>query len=318
MDPMQPQRILLDTDPGIDDAFAILLALASPEVRLEGVSVTGGNCALEAGVQNALKVLELARASQVPVAAGIGEPLVRPPLAALEVHGNSGLGYAQLPPPQARAIDQHAVDFLIERILAAPGEITLVAVAPLTNLAFAIRREPAIVRAVHRVIVMGGALSHAGNVTPLAEFNTYVDPHAAHVVFHSGMPITLVPLDVTTRCRLTMADVEPLLEIPSPISRFLVDAARFYVEFNEAHGEQGCALHDPLAVAVAFLPELVQTKRVYVDVDIYSEMGLGNTVADFHGKWGKPPNVDAALEVDARRVVELFLRRMKTLAESVI
>jgi purine nucleosidase len=194
------KRILFDTDPGIDDACAILLALASPELSVEGLSIVHGNCSLEQATKNALSVLELVDASQIPVAKGCEVPLVQPSLLAPETHGDSGLGYATLPELRTKPVGQHAIDFLIEKILSSPGEFTLVAIGPLTNVALAIRQEPRIVEAVKELIVMGGAIRHEGNTTALAEFNTYVDPHAAQIVYHSGIPTTLVPLDVTYQC----------------------------------------------------------------------------------------------------------------------
>jgi purine nucleosidase len=311
------RRIILDTDPGIDDSLAILLALASPELRLEAVTVTIGNCSTAQGVINALSVLDLAGANHVPVAAGLDRPLIQPILTAPETHGNTGLGYAQLPPPRQQPATQHAVDLLIEQILAAPGEITLVAVAPLTNLAMAIRREPAIIPAVRDVIIMGGAIRHEGNTTPLAEFNTYVDPHAAYMVYHSGMPITLVPLDVTYQCILTQADVDRLLALESPISRFVADATRFYMEFHDEYQSiQGCVINDPLALALTFAPDLVETKPLHVTVDLHSELSLGKTLADFYEMWDKPPNMQVALTVQPRRFIELFIERMETLVKS--
>lgn len=308
---MQPRRILLDTDPGIDDALAILLALASPEVQLEAITVAPGNCTTAQGVENALRVLDLAGASDIPVAAGVETPLIQPLLTAPETHGDTGLGYAKLPPTNRKPASQHAVDLLIERILAAPGEITLVAVAPLTNLALAVRREPRIVPAVREVIVMGGALRHQGNSTPLAEFNTHVDPHAAHIVYHAGWPLTLVPLDVTYQCILTATDVARLLEQGSAIPRFVADATRFYMEYHdEEQGIDGCAINDPLALALVFQPDLVVTRPLYVTVDLQSELSLGKTVADFYRVWQRPPNMQVALEVDAHRFIDFFLARL--------
>jgi purine nucleosidase len=228
------------------------------------------------------------------------------------------LGYAQLPPPQQRPANQHAVDLLIERIMAAPSEMTLVAVAPLTNLALAIRREPALVEAVREVIIMGGALRHEGNTTPLAEFNTYVDPHAAYIVYHAGLPITLVPLDVTYQCILTQADVDRLLAIDSPITHFVAEATRFYMEFHDEYQSiQGCVINDPLALALTFAPDLVETSPLYVTVDLYSELSLGKTMADFYQAWSKPPNMGVALKVQPRRFIEIFLERIEALARRV-
>lgn len=314
---MPTKRILFDTDPGIDDAAAILLALASPELSVEGLSVVHGNCSVEQATKNALSILELAKATHVPVARGCALPLVQPSLLAPETHGNTGLGYAHLPTPVLRPIAQHSVDFLIEKILAAPGEITLVAIGPLTNIAIAIRKEPAIVKAVKEVIIMGGAIRADGNVTPLAEFNTYVDPHAAHIVYHSGMPITLVPLDVTYQCILKQADIERLQKISSPISSFLTEATRFYMEFHrEYQGIDGCIINDPLALALTFAPELCTYEEVYVDVDISGGVSMGKTFADFYRFTQKPANMKVALSVRAGDFIELFLQRMMALSQS--
>ena len=311
-----PKRILFDTDPGIDDACAILLALASPELSVEGLSIVHGNCSLEQATRNALSVLELGNAGQIPVAKGCELPLLQPSLLAPETHGETGLGYAKLPVPRARPVRQHAVDFLIDQILAAPGEITLVAVGPLTNVALAIRQEPRIVEALRELIIMGGALRHEGNTTALGEFNTYVDPHAAHIVYHAGIPATLVPLDVTYQCILTPDDVNRLQETDSPITQFIVDATRFYMEFHdEFQSIEGCVINDPLALALTFAPELCTYQELSVDVDLSGGISMGKTVADFYNYGKKPANMKVALGVRARDFMELFLERVERLAD---
>lgn len=311
------KHILIDTDPGIDDACAILLALASPEVSLEGLSIVHGNCSLAQGTRNALSLLELAGASHIPVASGCSLPLVQPSLLAPETHGDIGLGYARLPPAHRQSLGQHAVDFLIERILASPGEITLVAMGPLTNLALAIRQEPSITKALRELIVMGGALRHEGNTTSLAEFNTYVDPHAAHIVYHAGIPTTLVPLDVTYQCVLTPADVRRLREVHSPLTQFVIDATRFYMEFHEEYQHiEGCVINDPLALALAFAPNLCEYRELPVDVDISGGICMGKTVADFYNYEKKAANLRVALGVQARAFIDLFLERIVALAET--
>ena len=316
---MTPKRILIDTDPGIDDSLAILLALASPELSLEGLTVIHGNCSTAQGTVNALSVLELAHASRIPVARGCDLPLVQPSLLAPETHGGTGLGYARLPAPKTAPARQHAVDFLIDKLLAAPGEITLVAIAPLTNLAMAIRREPRVVGAVKEVISMGGAIRHPGNTTPLAEFNVYVDPHAAHIVYHSGIPLTLVPLDVTYQCILTPQDVARLQKTQSPITRFIADATRFYMEFHDEYQQiEGCVINDPLALALTFAPQLCDYEEHYVDVDISGGISMGKTLADFYKMTKKPANMKVALGVRARDFIELFLQRMEQLSRSVL
>ena len=312
-----PKRILFDTDPGIDDACAILLALASPELSLEGLSVVHGNCSLEQATRNALSVLELANASDIPVARGCEWPLVQPSLLAPETHGETGLGYAKLPAPRVGPIGQHAVDFLIERILAAPGEITLLAIGPLTNIALAIRQEPRVAQALQEIIIMGGAIRHEGNTTALAEFNTYVDPHAAQIVYQAGIPATLVPLDVTYQCILTPDDVRRLQSLDSPITNFIVDATRFYMEFHDEFQQiQGCVINDPLALALAFAPELCTYRELPVEVDLSGGISTGKTVADFYNYTKKPANMNVALGVRARDFIDLFVERIQNLASS--
>ncbi len=314
---MPPKHVLFDTDPGIDDSLAILLALASPELRVAGISVVHGNCSVDQALTNALGVLELAGASSLPVARGFSLPLVQPSLLAPETHGNAGIGYARLPPTSARPVSQHSVDFVIDKIMGSPGEISLICIGPLTNVAVALRKEPRIIRAVREVIIMGGAIRHQGNTTPLAEFNVYVDPHASHVVYHSGMPITLVPLDVTYQCALTRQDVARLQLIDSPISQFIADSTRFYMEYHDAYQKiEGCIINDPLALALAFAPELCDYEEHYVDVDISGGVSMGKTFADFYRANQQPANMKVALGVRARDFIELFLARMESFMRS--
>ena len=337
-----PLRVVLDTDPGIDDSLAILLALASPEIDLAGVCVTGGNCSLEAGVRNALNVLAVAGRADMPVHAGVGLPIIRPPFTAPETHGDTGLGYARLPDSPAQPAREHAVDMIIREIMSHPGEVTLVAVAPLTNVAVALRKEPRIAQNVREVIIMGGALRADGNTTSLAEFNFYVDPHAAHIVLESGMPITLLPWDITKDVLLTQADVDRLLKIDSPVSRFIADATRFYIEFHEkCFGFSGCSINDPVALALAFMPELARTEAMHVAVEYASELTAGKSVISYVGdrlrepdthdqlgydtarwpmQWGRQvrsaPNVRAVVEFDTARFLALFVERMEQLARA--
>lgn len=309
------QRIMIDTDPGIDDALAILLALASPEVQLEALTVVHGNCPLDQGVVNAIGILETAGAN-IPVAAGATLPLIRAPYTAEDVHGFTGLGYANLPATSRTPVKQHAVDLLIERLLAEPGEITVVAIGPLTNLALAIRREPQVTRAIRQLVIMGGSIRDGGNMSAAAEFNIFVDPHAAHIVFHAGIPTTLVPLDVTRRCRFTSEHIAQLSAINSTIARLIIDSTRYYIENNLKNGGDGsCALHDPLALAVAFAPDLVRTEECYVTVDLYSELSLGATIADLRLRSPSTPNMKVALDVDVERFVQLFIQRLTDLSK---
>ena len=315
---MNPKHIILDTDPGIDDSLAILLALASPEIVLDGISTIHGNASTTQVTTNALSVLELAKASHIPVYRGCDLPLVQPSLLAPETHGEQGMGYAKLSAPQSKPQVQKGCDFLIEKIISSPGEITLVCIGPLTNIALAIRQEPRIVENIKEVFIMGGAIRHEGNTTPLAEFNTYVDPHAAHIVFHSGMPITLTPLDVTYQCVLTNQDVERLLKIDSPITKFISDATRFYMEFHDEYQKiDGCVINDPLTLVLTFMPEICDYQDLYVDVDLSGGVSMGSAFADFYHMTKKPPNMKVALGVKPREFMELFLERMEKLAKSI-
>jgi purine nucleosidase len=333
--------VILDTDPGIDDALAILLAVASPEVTLCGVTVTGGNCAMRDGWHNARAVLSMIQRNDIPVLAGVELPLLRPAFIAAETHGASGLGYAT-PLPATHATDpRHAVDFLIDTIMANPGEVTLVPVAPLTNIAMAIRKEPRIVSAVRDVIIMGGAVRVDGNTTSLAEFNFYVDPHAAHIVMQSGMPMTLVPWDITRDVMLYQSHIDTLLTIHSPVTQFIADATRFYLEFHQASfGVAGCAINDPVALALTFWPELAQTIAVHIDVEHTSELTMGKSVMTYVGdmthtprdtditgfnrqlgRWQSmhrpTPNVRLVTQFDSEQFIARFVDRMMRLATHV-
>lgn len=338
-----PRPVILDTDPGIDDALAILLAIASPEVDLRGVSVTGGNCPLTDGWVNARNVLALAQRSDIPALAGVALPLLRPAFTAAETHGASGLGYAVLPASSAPPASEHGVDFIIREIMAQPGEVTLIPVAPLTNIAMAIRKTPAIVSAVRQVIIMGGAVRVDGNTTALAEFNFFVDPHAAHIVLTSGMPITLVPWDITVEVMLLQQHIDRLSKVDSPVSRFIAAATRFYMEFHHASfGVVGCAINDPVALALAFMPELATTRAVRIDIEYSSELTMGKTVLSYVGDESLPPrdsdmtgfdssqwparwrsmhrpipNVQLVTTFDTARFIDLFVVRMEALAQRI-
>jgi purine nucleosidase len=313
---MTPTRIIIDTDPGIDDALAFLLALASPEIKLEALTTTQGNVTVEKATRNALSVLELAHASHIPVAQGSMLPLVQPLRASDSVHGASGIGNSKLPEPQITPLPQHAMDYLIGRVLAEPSEISIFPIGPLTNIAMAIRKEPEFATAVKELVIMGGAIQEGGNVTPLAEFNIFVDPHAAHIVFHSGIPITLIPLDATHKCLLTQEHMDRLLKIKSPISRFIKETVEVYLKSSLDLGYPGSALHDPLTLATIIAPELLTLKEYYVDVDISGGISMGKTFADFYNFFKKSANMKVALDVRGEDFIELFLHRMETLSQS--
>ncbi len=315
---IMPKHIILDTDPGIDDSLAILLALASPEIILDGISTIHGNTSTIQTTQNTLAILEMAKESHVPVYQGCELPLIKESLLSPETHGDAGLGYAKLPEPQTKPRAGHGSDFIIESIMSKPEEITLVAIGPLTNVAMAIRKEPRIVENVKEVFVMGGAIHHPGNTTALAEFNTYVDPHATHIVFHSGMPITLTPLDVTYQCIFTKDDANRLSKIDSPITKFIADATRYYMEFHDEYQRiDGCVINDPMTLALTFMQEICDYQNLVMDVDVSTGVGLGNTFADFYNYDKKPANMRVAMGVRPRMFMEMFLERMEKLAQTV-
>jgi inosine/uridine nucleosidase len=311
------KRIIIDTDPGVDDALAFLLALASPEIKLEVLTTTQGNVTLEKATWNALSVLELARAGHIPVARGSLLPLVGPLRASAVVHGESGIGNAKLLAPRAKPVPGHAVDTLIERVLAEPQEISIFPIGPLTNLAMAIRKEPRFASAVQELVIMGGAILEPGNMTPQAEFNIYVDPHAAHIVFHSGIPITLIPLDVTHKCLLKQEHVDRLMNLDSPISRFIRDAVEVYLDASIQLGYEASSLHDPLTLATIIAPELLTLNEYYVDVDISGGVSMGKTFADIPNVLKKPANMKVAMNVRGEDFIELFLQRMEDLSRRI-
>ncbi len=314
-----PRRVLLDTDPGIDDALAILLGLASPEIELAALSVVHGNCSLADAVRNALAVLALGAGEHVPVAVGCDRPLLRAPYTALEIHGDAGLGYARLPPALFRPVAEHAVDLLIREIMTAPSEVTLCAVGPLTNVALALRKEPRIAQHVRELIFMGGAFRADGNATPLAEFNVYADPHAAQIVFTSGMPIIVIPWDITKEVRISRADVERLQKRGGPIPTFVAAATRFYMDFHLTRfGYDGCAVNDPAALALAWMPELAELTPLAATVETTSELTMGKTIGDFLNKTGAASNIQLVTDFDSPRFIELFLTRLEALTERTV
>jgi inosine-uridine nucleoside N-ribohydrolase len=294
--------ILLDCDPGHDDAIALLLALSSPEVELVGVTTVAGNQTLAKTTANAIRVLELVGRGDVPVAAGADRPLVREPFVAAYVHGETGLDGPPLPPPRAHPVDEHAVNFLAERL--DPG-VVLVATGPLTNVALLLERgtRP------DRIVLMGGSIG-LGNVTPAAEFNVWADPEAADHVFRSGLDVTMVGLDVTHK-----ALVKPdRFRKEGRVGRVVAEWLDFYGVFHrETYGFQGAPIHDALALAHVLRPGLLETVDRHVAIDTQSELCRGRTVVDLWGRTGNPPNAHVAVDVDADAFVDLLAERITTL-----
>jgi inosine-uridine nucleoside N-ribohydrolase len=277
-------KIVIDCDPGHDDAIAILLALASPEVELVGVTTVAGNQTLDKTTRNALVTLEVGGRGDIPVAAGADAPLSRELRTAAHVHGESGLDGPELAEPRAQPVAEHAVDFLAEVI---DGGTVLVPTAPLTNLALLLERHPEVRGRIEHIVWMGGAIGE-GNVTPAAEFNAFVDPEAAAVVFASGIPITMIGLDVTHQALFTRAHAERLREA-GRAGRFVAELSDFFQRFHErSYGFEGSPIHDAMAVAHVIDPTLVTTRRANVAVETSSELCDGRTVVDLRGVTGRP------------------------------
>ncbi len=316
------QRIILDTDPGLDDALALFLALASPEVQLEAITTVSGNVHVDLTTRNALALLELTGRTTIPVARGCNRPLVRQAVVADYVHGHNGLGGILLPEPQLRSVNQHAVDLIIEKVMAAPQEITLVPVGPLTNIAMALRKEPRIAEYVREVVIMGGALRVPGNVTPEAEFNIFADPHAAHMVFHAGWPIRLVTLDVTQKTLLERERVQALASNGNPITWLIQQMVENFLNtFGLPRGITAFQMHDPLCLSAAFQPEIITWEPAYVDVEIASSLTLGETVAYFSNltedidpslEHLHSPNMLTSAGVDVERFISMFTDRIRS------
>ncbi|MDX6506399.1 MAG: inosine/uridine nucleosidase [Gaiellaceae bacterium] len=299
--------ILLDCDPGHDDAIALLLALGSDEVELRGVTTVAGNQTLEKTTANAIRVLELAGRADVPVAAGCPRPLVRDPRVAADVHGETGLDGPDLPPAKGKPVSTHAVDFLAERV----GDATLVATGPLTNVALLLARYPD--ACPERVVLMGGAIAE-GNVTPAAEFNIWADPEAAARVFASGLDVTMVGLDVTHRALVTAAHAEQLRSA-GRIGRTVAELLDFYGRFHrEVYGFDGSPVHDAVAMAHVIDPTLLEVERLNVRVDCCpEELCRGRTVVDVWRRTGLEPNAQVAVGIDSERFLTVLHDRLARL-----
>jgi purine nucleosidase len=296
--------VLLDCDPGHDDAIALLLALASPEVELVGVTTVHGNQTLAKTTDNALRMLALVGRADVPVAVGAERPLVREPHPASHVHGDSGLDGPELPERASDPVEQHAVDFLLERCT---PETVLVPVGPLTNVALALERgiRPA------RIVLMGGAIGE-GNMTPAAEFNIWADPEAAQRVFHSGVDVTMIGLDVTHAALLTPAWAERF-RAAGRVGTFVAELVEFFKRYHaRTYGWDGAPIHDAVALAHVFRPDLVTTERMNVEVETQSELTRGRTVADRWRRTDREPNAHVGVAIDADGFLGLLLERIAT------
>ena len=336
--------LIIDCDTGIDDSLALLYACASAEAQIVAVTCVGGNVDARQVAENTRAVLELAGREDVEVALGREMPLVRPVQTTPETHGPRGLGYAELPPARRPLSERHAADLIVAEARARPGELTLVTLGPLTNLAVAVLREPELPRLLRRWVLMGGAYRTPGNTAPTVEWNIHCDPEAAKVAFTAwsdrveSRPVAL-GLDVTERAKFTPEHMVRLARragsqpedatshrahddrsvASNPIVRFIADALRFYMEFHSRYdGFYGAFIHDPLALAAALDPSLVRTEALTVDVELGGTLTTGETVTDWRRVWGRPPNVDVAVEANAGAFLDRFIERVGGLAERLV
>ena len=304
--------ILIDCDPGHDDAIALLLALASPEVDLLGITTVAGNQTLEKTTANALKILEFVGRTGVPVAAGAPRPLVREPYVAAYVHGETGMDGPDLPAPTTAPVSEHAVDFLAAKLTASPEPVTLIPVGPLTNVGLLLARYPEAADRIDRIVLMGGAIAE-GNVTPAAEFNIWADPEAASRVFTSGIDVTMIGLDVTHKALFRPADSERLAAT-GRVGRLVAELFGFYQQFHsEQYGWDGSPVHDAVAVAHVVRPGIVHTADRGVVVDCGGELSRGRTYVDLWGRAHWEPNAHVAVDIDAQGFVDFLVERLASL-----
>jgi purine nucleosidase len=309
------QRIIIDTDPGQDDAVAILLALASPEIEVLGITCVAGNVPLPLTLRNARIVCELAGRRDVPVFAGCDRPLAGPLVTAEHVHGKTGLDGADLPEPVMPVQAAHAVEFLIDTLRREPpGAVTLVPIGPLTTIATALARAPDIAPRIGRIVLMGGACFEGGNITPAAEFNIFVDPEAAAAVFAAGVPLTVVPLDVTHRALTSAAWLAAMRGLGTPVGRAVAGWCSFFERFDrEKYGSLGAPLHDPCAIAWLLAPGLFTGREINVEIELAGRFTRGMTVADWWRVSGRPRNAFFLGGVDAAGFYALLTERLARL-----
>jgi purine nucleosidase len=309
------RKIIIDTDPGQDDALAILLAFASPELEVLGVTVVAGNVSLALTELNARKICELAGRPDARVFAGADRPLMRPLVTAEHVHGKTGLDGPDLPEPAMLLQDQHAVDFIIETLRKEEtGSVTLCALGPLTNIAQVLIRAPELAPRIQEIVLMGGGFFEGGNITPTAEFNIYVDPHAAQIVLRSGVPVVILPLDVTHKTLTTAKRIERFRAMGTKAGDASVALLEFFERFDEEkYGRDGGPLHDPNVIAYVMKPELYRGRHCNVVVDATNDLTLGMTVVDWWGVTDRPKNALYIRHVDDEGFFDLLTERVARL-----
>ncbi len=309
------RSIIIDTDPGQDDAVALLLAFASPELNVLGVTTVAGNVPLSLTSKNALKICELARRTDVPVHAGCDRPMDRPLVTAEHVHGKTGLDGSNLPDPSTALAQKHAVDFIIDQVRSNPDKsITLCPLGPLTNIATALTQAPDIAPKIQEIVLMGGGYFEGGNITPVAEFNIYVDPKSADIVLRSGIDITMLPLDATHQAMIRQDWLDHLAAWKTPVGTAVSGMLDFSQRFDvEKYEGKGAPLHDPTVIAYLLDPTLFSGRLINVEIETQSELTLGMTVADWWRVTNRPANVTFIRDINEAAFFDLLTQRLATL-----
>ena len=307
-----PRKIIIDTDPGQDDAVAILAALGSPELEILGITAVAGNVPLHLTERNARIVCEVAERTDARVFAGCDRPLTRDLVTAEEVHGKTGLDGPALPSPSLPLQETHAVDFIIDALHAEePGTVTLCPLGPLTNIAAALRQDPSIAKRIGEIVLMGGAYFELGNVTPVAEFNIYVDPEAAKEVFSCGAKLTVIPLDVTHRALTSPERIEAFRSLGNRAGSVVADWIAYFERFDmEKYGKEGAPLHDPCVIAFLLRPEIFEGKFVNVEIEVESPLTRGMTVVDWWRVTERTPNANFIGKIDAAEYFAFLTERI--------
>ena len=307
---MQKEKIILDCDPGHDDAVAIMLAAINPKIELLGITVVAGNQKLEKTVNNALKVCNHLNLD-VPVYSGMSRPMIREQLIADDIHGETGLDGPKFEELKIKAEDKHAVNFIIDTLMNSDEKITLVPTGPLTNIGMAIRFEPRIIEKINRIVLMGGSYQ-LGNMTPAAEFNILADPDAAHIVFSSGVKVVMMGLDLTRQASATKEVVEKIKSLNNKASKLFVDLMEFFAASQKnVFGWSAPPVHDPTTIAYIIDPECIEVKPMFCEIELWSERSYGRTLCDYFGILKKEPNVDVAVKLDFNRFWNLIYENLK-------
>ena len=307
---MQKEKIILDCDPGHDDAVAIMLAAINPKIELLGITVVAGNQKLEKTVNNALKVCNHLNLD-VPVYSGMSRPMIREQLIADDIHGETGLDGPKFEELKIKAEDKHAVNFIIDTLMNSDEKVTLVPTGPLTNIGMAIRFEPRIIEKINRIVLMGGSYQ-LGNMTPAAEFNILADPDAAHIVFSSGVKVVMMGLDLTRQASATKEVVEKIKSLNNKASKLFVDLMEFFAASQKnVFGWSAPPVHDPTTIAYIIDPECIEVKPMFCEIELWSERSYGRTLCDYFGILKKEPNVDVAVKLDFDRFWNLVYENLK-------